>query len=97
MKSIMVVDEDERVLESVKSILEKRFNVSTVKNNREAIEALEDGEVDILLVHTRMEGEDVFTPIVSSEGSKMAVLEDTIPRKCSEEELIKFLDTLSTQ
>jgi len=95
MKTIMVVDEDDAVLENIKSALEKKFSVSIAKNNREAIEALEDKKVDMLLVHTKMEGEDVFTPIISDNESKMMVLENTIPRRCNEEELLRFLDNLT--
>ncbi|HEB37835.1 MAG TPA: response regulator [Thermoplasmatales archaeon] len=97
MKTIMVVDEDESVLENIKSVLGKRFNVSTAKTNREAIEALEEGKVDMLLVHTSMDGEDVFTPIISSDESKMRVLENTIPRRFNEEELARFLDIVTSQ
>ncbi len=97
MKTIMVVDEDRNILNNLKTDLEKNdFKVSTAQTNREAIEKLERGDADIILIHTMVPGEerDTFTPMVRIGSKKIELSDRVIPRNCTEEELIKHIKNI---
>ena len=57
--SILVVDDEEFVLGSVGKFLDRKgFEVATAKNGIEALEYLEDNEVDIILSDVKMPSMD---------------------------------------
>ncbi len=60
IKTIMIIEEETRLLNEIKSSLEKEdFAVVTAQNNREALECLNqksEESFDLILVNTRMPG-----------------------------------------
>ena len=53
IKTIMIIDDKSRILEEVKAFLQDdEFEVITTKSSREALEILEERNVDLILVDT---------------------------------------------
>ena len=97
IKTIMVVDEDTNVLKKIKSCLEEEnFNVTTARNNKEAMEILEnkDTNIDLILLHTRESRRDILVPLINKEDKTIPIGME-IPRRCTKEELMEFINKLS--
>ena len=97
-KSVMIVDEDNSILEKIRSLLEEEnIDVTTARTNREAMEILEkEKSIDAVLLHTKMpDGREVFVPLIRRDD-KTLPLDIEISRDCGKEEIMRFLSKLSS-
>ena len=78
MKDILIVDDDERILEGLRSILESEgFSVDTAETGREAIEKSEAKFYNLVLLDIKlpdMEGTELLTKIHSDAPRMMKVM-----------------------
>ncbi|HEX17661.1 MAG TPA: response regulator [Thermoplasmatales archaeon] len=98
IRTIMVVDDDPRVLERMRNLLEnENLNVTTARTNKEAIEILErEKSIGAILLRARMpDGRDVFIPFIRRDD-KTLPLDMEMPRNCSRSELVRFVSELTS-
>ena len=50
MKTIMIIDDELKILKNVRSCLEKNFNVITVESNRKALDIIQRSDKDLGLI-----------------------------------------------
>jgi DNA-binding NtrC family response regulator len=96
MKTIMIVDDEPDVLDSVKSCLESDdFEVVTANNSREALEIMEDDEENfgLILINTRMPDSDKSALFSMKPKSKRdtSKLEDFLQKPFTRDQLIDFV------
>ena len=75
--SVMIVDDEEGVRESVRAIFEETCEVLEAPNGQEALEVLRDHDVDLIMLDHRMPGEsgiDVLPRIKAADPSVVVVL-----------------------
>lgn len=98
IRTIMVIDEEEEFLNSVKTVLEKEnVTVVTARNSREALERLQtDNEetFDLILVNTRMPGSVLTNALFSLRPALKKLpsgIENFLQRPFTREELVDFV------
>jgi CheY-like chemotaxis protein len=98
IKTIMVVDEEEDFLNTVKTVLEKEnVSVVTVRNSREALQRLEEDNeetFDLILVNTRMPGSLLTAALFSMRPALKklpAGIDNFLQRPFTREELVEFV------
>ncbi|MBN1280369.1 MAG: response regulator [Candidatus Thermoplasmatota archaeon] len=98
MRSVMIVDEEENILEQVKAALASEdIEVITATDSRQALSQLrEDNEetFDLILVNTRMPGSKTTTALFSMKPTvkkQPAGVEDFLQKPFTREQLLEFV------
>lgn len=99
MKTIMVVDDEENILEEVKKSLEEEdFEVLTVENTRKALEIIDEdkeNKIELILIDTKLPDSNV--PAFFSINPKLKTNieidkeENFLKKPFTKEQLIEFV------
>jgi DNA-binding NtrC family response regulator len=100
MKTIMIVDDEKSVLDQVRSSLdENEYDIVTVKNNREAIEMIENDKHDrfgLILIDTSLPDSKQPALFSMKPQSKKNIdtsrKEDFLLKPFTKEQLIDFIN-----
>ncbi len=89
-KTIMVVDDEPDIRESVKTILERNgYNVVTAVNGDDLLKKLPKQKVDLILLDIMMPGTPVKEVIPKIKGTKIAFLSVVRTSEAEREDLLK--------
>ena len=96
IKTIMIVDDEESIIEKVKSFLQDdELDIISANNSRQALEIIQnENKLDFILIDTPMPGSDKSALFLTKPGSKLTSKDfnSFLQKPFTKEQLLSFIN-----